>query len=272
MQELSYTRDEAAGVALLAEAVAQGHRSPASRSLTSFALTSSQAELLRRALAWSPPSHWLVDADHSKVCFAEDWAGLQPAPLGTLGLTVPEAVEVPSTSRLVVRLPEPRGEAVFGTGRHTATQLASELLEDHLGPEAEVWDVGTGSGILAVYALRLGASQVWATDTQPTAVEAARRAAVLNGVSDRLDVAPAHPQPSISPRDLIVANILPGVLIDVMPHLAASLKADGKLLTSGVVVARAADVEAAAVEAGCRHLETRTRDGWAALAFQRNVG
>lgn len=73
----------------------------------------------------------------------------------------------------------------------------------------------------------------------------------------------------VEPRDLAVANILAGVLIDLMPSLVAALRPGGKLLTSGVVTAREADVVAAAADQGCGHLESRHRGGWTASAFER---
>jgi ribosomal protein L11 methyltransferase len=267
---LHYTPAHVAGIALLVEALQQGHLPVAGRTLVSFRLTTAQAETLREVIGGPNLAFWVLDADHLGVRYEERWTTVEPARFGRRGCAVPEHSDVPLDSDIVVRLPAPAdGARPFGTGRHVATQLAAELLEDHVESGAEVLDVGTGSGILAVYAIRLGASCVRATDVDDVVVDAARRTAVLNGVVDRMQVLLADGVGEGPPVDLVVANILAGVLLDLMPDLAARTKVGGTLVTSGVVDARVTEVIAAAERNGCRHLESRSRDGWTASAFRR---
>jgi ribosomal protein L11 methylase PrmA len=267
---LRYTPEHVAGVALLVEALEQGHLPAAGRTLVSFHLTASQAETLHDVIGGPDLASWVLDADHLGVLYEEVWTTVEPVTLGRRGCGVPEQSEVPRDSDLVVRLPVPAdGTRPFGTGRHLATQLAAELLEDHIKAGADVLDVGTGSGILAVLAIRLGATCVRATDIDAASVDAAQRTAALNGVVDRMEVMLADGAGDGPPVDVVVANILAGVLLDLMPDLVASTKVGGTVITSGVVDARVADVIEAAETHGCLHLESRCRGGWTASAFRR---
>lgn len=268
---LGYTAAEAAGVALLAAATAAGHRSPATDRLTRLDLTVEQSQVLQDCLGGPAPALWLVDADHTSVRYGEEWAADSTFPLGQRGLVVPPGVaDPPADHNLVVRLPQvPEGADVFGTGRHAATQLAALLLEEHVRPGADVIDVGTGSGVLAVFALHLGASHVRAFDTSPTAVDAARRTFELNGCTGRVDLVLGELDDTGPPADLVVANILAGVLLDLLPVLAANVRLGGHLVTSGVVEARAPDVVAAAYEHGLHHSASSTLRGWTASIFHR---
>ena len=293
---LGYTAAEAAGVALLAAAVAGGHSSPASRRLIRIDLTPQQSALLRDCLGGAPATLWLVDADRASVRYGEDWAADAPIPLGRRGLVVPHGAAEPGgvadasgdglgsasgagrldsasgAGRLVVRLPQvAEGVDVFGTGRHAATQLAALLLEEQLRPGDDVIDVGTGSGLLAVFAVRLGAAHVRAVDTSAAAIETAGRTVALNGCTDRVDLLLGELTPGAAPADLIVANILAGVLADLLPLLAATTSPGGRLVTSGVVDARAPEIVATAARHGFNHVASSSRGGWTASAFHRGA-
>lgn len=164
----------------------------------------------------------------------------------------------------------------FGTGEHASTRLALILLEQALRqrPGARVLDAGTGSGILAVAAARLGAARVLAVDVDPVAVRAATENAGRNGVADRVEAVEGDAgelAARLEPGgfDVIAANILAEVLIPMAPGFARLLAAGGEAVLSGVVAGRAADVEAACRAAGlaCR---CRLRvDEWCALRLVR---
>jgi ribosomal protein L11 methyltransferase len=153
----------------------------------------------------------------------------------------------PGPNELVIQL-DP-GMA-FGSGLHPTTRLCLEALEDYLRPDATVLDVGTGSGILAIAAARLGASRVLALDTDRMAVRIARENVVLNHVGSVVDVElgtlpipgdrPARRHVLMHPpsADLILANILAETIIEFAPAWAASLNPTGTLIASGIIAER----------------------------------
>ena len=151
----------------------------------------------------------------------------------------------------------------FGTGSHPTTQLCLVALEDYLTPDVRVADVGTGSGILAIAAAKLGGSLVAANDNDPLAVKIARENAAANGVA--VEVTDALPT---GRYDVVVANILADVIIGMAGELHALLAPDGVLIASGIIDTREADVRRALEGIGLTHLETRRQTEWVALVFQ----
>ncbi|HEX5324392.1 MAG TPA: 50S ribosomal protein L11 methyltransferase [Capsulimonadaceae bacterium] len=155
----------------------------------------------------------------------------------------------------------------FGTGNHPTTQLCLAALEDYVAPGAAVADIGAGSGILAIAAAKLGASEVVATDIDPMAVQIAARNAAENGVS--LDTGT---NPPLSKQfDLVVSNILANVLIEMADDLAAMTKPSGVLIASGIIDERENDVRLYLEGAGFTCIETRRRDEWVALVLRREA-
>ena len=161
----------------------------------------------------------------------------------------------------------------FGTGLHPTTRLclaALEALADQ-GAVADrsVLDVGCGSGILAIAAVRLGAASALGVDTDPIAIEAtvanARRNAVARRLRARLGSLPS----AGGPFDLVLANLIAGVLVPLAPLLRDELRPGGRLLASGIFVNREADVrdalQAAGLAVGTRHVE----GDWVALEASR---
>jgi ribosomal protein L11 methyltransferase len=132
----------------------------------------------------------------------------------------------------------------FGTGAHPTTALCLEWLDANCGAGDAVVDYGCGSGILAIAAARLGAAPVWAVDIDPQAVQAGKANAARNGVESAISV--GHPDELRAVRaDCLVANILAGPLIALMPRFAALLRPGGRLVTSGILAAQAPAVTAA---------------------------
>ena len=167
----------------------------------------------------------------------------------------------------------------FGTGQHETTRLCLRALEQYLRPGAAVLDVGTGSGILALAAARLGAERVRALDTDATAVAVARENVERNGLGGRVEVTdgslgPEWPWPH-EPRgrfDLVLANISSAAVIELLPAAAAALRPQGLLVASGFLGERAGEVEAASAAAGLVTREVVHDGEWCALVAVRAAG
>ena len=155
----------------------------------------------------------------------------------------------------------------FGTGSHPTTQLCLVALEDYVRPGARVADIGTGSGILAIAAAKMGASHVAANDNDPLAVRIARENAAANGVP--VEITDALPT---GQYDAVVANILADVIIGMAEELQILLAPGGVLLASGIIDTREADVRLALEGIGLNHLETRRQTEWVALVFRQEAG
>jgi len=158
----------------------------------------------------------------------------------------------------------------FGTGLHATTRLCLRALETHLPEGADVADVGTGSGILAIGAALLGARRVQALDLDPVAVAVARANVAMNSVGDVVDVREAD-EPPAGPFDLVVANILPDVLLAMSEPLLTSLRPGGVLVLSGIVESRLEDVRSGFVAQGLTVLECPVDGEWCAVVGRTAV-
>jgi len=157
----------------------------------------------------------------------------------------------------------------FGTGLHPTTRLCLATLE-RLADRGEmdgarVLDVGCGSGILALAALRLGATDALGLDTDPIAVEATLANAGRNDLSGRIDAREGSLPSGEAPFKIVLANLIAGVLIPLAPLLRAELARDGTLLGSGIFVDREAEVVAAFEAAGLAIVGREAEGDWVAL-------
>lgn len=156
----------------------------------------------------------------------------------------------------------------FGTGLHPTTRGCLAMLQDVVVPST-VLDVGCGSGILGLAALRLGAERVVALDTDPQAVQASADNAGRNGVADR--VRASRGTLDSEPREwygLVLANLVAALLIDLAPRLARHLAPDGVLIAGGIIEARAAEVIAAMAAAGLMVAARRDDGEWVTLRLE----
>jgi ribosomal protein L11 methyltransferase len=151
-------------------------------------------------------------------------------------------------------LPEPNQPHIFldpglafGTGAHPTTALCLEWLAEHIQPGDTLIDYGCGSGILAIAALKLGATEAWAVDNDPQALTATQENALLNHCTDQQlhVVSDSDSQLANVKVDVLVANILANPLIQLAPQLLQLLKPGGKLVLSGILSHQADAVAAA---------------------------
>lgn len=154
----------------------------------------------------------------------------------------------------------------FGCGTHPTTAMCMTLLEEAVGGGETVLDVGTGSGILAVAAARLGAAGVLAVDSDPVAVRVARENVEINGLAGVVEVREGDLLAGVgSPADVIVANIVADVIIRLLPAATGLLKAGGRLIASGVISGRRQEVAGALAAAGLETMKALSEGEWAAF-------
>jgi ribosomal protein L11 methyltransferase len=156
----------------------------------------------------------------------------------------------------------------FGTGLHPTTRACLTLLQEVVPMPGTMLDVGSGSGILALAALRLGAQRAVCLDTDPLAVATTGANAVLNGLAARITVTEGTlPGEAAARYPLVSANLVAHSLIELAPRLSAHLAPGGRLITSGIVAARAGKVERALAEAGLRVERRMTDPDWTSLVL-----
>jgi ribosomal protein L11 methyltransferase len=170
---------------------------------------------------------------------------------------------VPLPGQIVIRLDPGRA---FGTGHHETSRLCLRALERHVGRGASVFDLGTGSGILAIAAKLLGAGRVLAVDIDPTAAEVARENADANGVEIeiRAGSAPARAEQF----DLVVANISAQANIGLAPLFVGVVKPGGVLILSGLLEENVDEVSRA-MASPFERVGVETEGDWALLEFER---
>ena len=159
----------------------------------------------------------------------------------------------------------------FGTGHHSTTQLMVRMLLDAEAPSRRVLDMGSGTGVLAILAARLGAESVLAVEIDDMAEESVRENISINGVAERVesicgDVA------AIEGRhfDIILANINRNILFRDMVDYCATLNAGGLLVISGFLEEDIAPLTQRAEELGLSHERHLSHEGWQALSFRLN--
>ena len=187
----------------------------------------------------------------------------RPVQIGGVLIAPPDMAAPPDALRL-------KDSDVFGTGHHATTALCIGALEEILAFERidSVLDVGTGSGILALAALKLGVPKAVGLDIDAEALEAAAANARLNHLGDRLELVFGGPDILQGTWPLVVANILAAPLMEMAPSLVRLLARRGRLILSGIPWSVASEVRQAYEHLGVRHFASRERDGWVAVAAQ----
>lgn len=199
----------------------------------------------------------------------EDWANawkqyFKPTKVGERLVIVPSWEQYMPAPEDLILLLDP-GMA-FGTGGHPTTRLCMQTLESTVKPGMKVADIGTGSGILSLAAALLGATEVLATDIDPLACRIARENVAANGLSDTIHLLNAAEfDVRAEDCDLIVANILAAIIIDLAPTIAPRLRPGGIFIASGIVTEFHDAVRDALTAVGLEHQTTRGEDIWVCL-------
>lgn len=162
----------------------------------------------------------------------------------------------------------------FGTGIHPTTRMCLEQVERRVQDGMRVLDVGTGSGILALAAAKLGAQRVDAIDNSSVAVESATTNVAMNDLGDRIKVVlgvldEVEAERMAGHYDLVLANILAHIIGSIAPHLARVLAPQGLVVVSGIIEARRQDAEGPLLESGLELVEEVKIDDWLALVYKK---
>ena len=197
----------------------------------------------------------------------------KPLQIGERLMIIPAWVENKFPERLPILI---NPGMAFGTGTHPTTQLCLELIEKYVEPGQTIFDIGCGSGILSIAAVRLGAKRVIAVDIDPASVASTQENCALNGIGDEVEIAQGSSDMILSGRfglleaPIVVANILASIILDMMEdELCDLVQPGGLLILSGILDYQADAVIQKAGEYGLTLLEKRTIEDWVALCLKK---
>lgn len=196
-----------------------------------------------------------------------------PIRIGKQLLVLPAWMENNEPERTVVKI-DP--SMAFGTGTHPTTQLCLEMIETYTPAGEPVIDVGCGSGILSIAAVKMGASKVVAVDVDEAAVQSTQENAAANDVLDRIEVGMGSVQElldsrfSIRQAPLVLANILAPIIVRLFDQgLANLVRPGGTIVLSGILTGQVESIDDAATAHGLRLVEQKIISDWVALAYRR---
>ena len=207
-----------------------------------------------------------------RIVEGDDWIEIwrkhfRPIHIGERIVVCPEWIEYePTNGEKVVKLDS---NMAFGTGEHETTAMCLKLLQSYLSPSSVCIDVGCGSGILGISAIKLGARYAYLTDIDEIAVKSATHNAAINGVEDKIKVVRSDLLEDADLKgDIVFANITAEILVRLAPTITNYLNSTGVLILSGIIDSRLKMVTDAFTAQGLK-LDKKTREGeWYALAFK----
>ncbi len=201
----------------------------------------------------------------------EDWANnwkkyFHPVKIGQRIVVKPSWENyLPQSGEIIVEL-DPG--CAFGTGMHPTTSMCVNFMEQYLSPQMNLFDVGTGSGILAITAAKLGVKSVQAGDYDTVAVKTAKDNIANNQVDTIKCFQSDLLKRFLGKADFICANIIADIIIRLFDELPKKLATNGILLASGIIEDRLQDVETAALEHGLYISDMQKKAGWVALIIR----
>jgi ribosomal protein L11 methyltransferase len=228
-----------------------------------------EVESARAAALEADPAATVGSAPLPDVDWSREWRhGVTAHRLGPLVVTPPwEADAYDPAERIVI---EP-GMA-FGTGEHATTRGVVRLLPRALREGDRVADLGAGSAVLAIAAARLGAASVAAIELDPDAIPDAEANVERNGVAHRVRVIEGDAAvllPLVAPVELVLANIISSVLLELLPAVAAALSPGGHAILSGILQEERDRMLAAIAAGGWRVVAEDAEDVWWSVLIAR---
>ena len=212
------------------------------------------------------------------VDYEESWKdSYPPQPIGNSLLVLPYWLSDTDTQGRKPVILDPG--LTFGTGAHPSTQMVMEAMEELVQPGDHCLDLGSGSGILSIAALRLGAADAIGIDIDPKAEDIARENAAYNGfaapeftaLTGNVTADKALMQ-RLSEREysVVLVNIVADVIIGLAPTLPAFLTENSRLICSGILDTRLEDVTAALTAAGLQIIQVRQKEDWRCVVAERS--
>lgn len=199
----------------------------------------------------------------------EKWENsIEPQTIGNFYVRPTWAKEAPSDSDLIELLIDPK--MAFGTGYHATTRLILGWLSEIISKEDKVLDAGTGTGILGIAALKLGAESAFGFDIDEWSEDNSKENIILNEVEGfEVKLGSTEVIPTDSTFDVILANINRNALIELIPELLSFLRKEGTLLLSGLLEGDEQTIMNLESVKTLTHLETRQNGEWIAILLRK---
>ena len=204
----------------------------------------------------------------------EDWANnwkkyYKPLEIGEKLAIVPEWEDYDEKDRVIIKI---NPGMAFGTGTHESTYMCLELLERYVNKDDNIFDIGCGSGILAIAGLKLGAKKALLVDIDEKCIDASHENAGLNGLEDKMEIKKGNLLDVVKGRaDLIVSNIIAEIIVDEIKNLKNHMEKGGIFITSGIIKERRQMVIHALEENGFEIIDELEKNNWVAIVGRLNV-
>lgn len=204
----------------------------------------------------------------------QDWANnwkkyYKPLEIGEKLAIVPEWENYENKDREIIKI---NPGMAFGTGTHESTYMCLELLEKYVNKDDEIFDIGCGSGILAIAALKLGAKRALAIDIDEKCIDASHENAGLNKLEDKMEIKKGNLLDVVKGRaDLIVSNIIAEIIVDEIKNLKNHMDKGGIFITSGIIKERRQMVIDALEENGFEIIDELDKNNWVAIVGRLDV-